>query len=144
MIDIREVDGVAYFDLLREMNGFEPEVFPPLEIRHFTGGSWWVAISDDGMAVGFAGMVKMIPFNGYVYMKRAYVHPDYRGRGIQQEFLRLREDKARELGYLALVAECSGCNTPSRCNFKRAGFSECSPEQAWGAPGSVYFIKRLG
>jgi GNAT superfamily N-acetyltransferase len=140
---IREVDGTEHAELLQTMNGYEPETFPPLENRHFADGSWWIAQNEYGEAIGFAGLVGMLPFEWYCYMKRAYVHPDYRGRGIQMEFISRREQKARELGYIALVSECSADNISSRRNFLRAGFEECNPEQCWGAPGSVYFIKRL-
>lgn len=143
MIDIREVDGIANAEIIRGLNGREPDTFPSLEDRHLTNGSWWVAEAD-GAAVGFAGIVSMAPFPSVGYLKRGYVDPDYRGRGLQLEFIRLREQKARELGLTILVSECAAINRPSRRNFERSGFVECNPEQCWGAPGSVYFIKRLG
>lgn len=135
-------DGRANADLLRGMNAREPGVFPPLTDEHLSDGHWWIA-SLDGEAVGFAGLVAMIPFPKVGYMKRAYVDPDYRGRGIQMEFMRRRQQKAIRLGYTTLVSECAADNLPSRRNFERAGFAECNPEQPWGAPGSIYFIKRL-
>lgn len=142
MIEIRAVDGMAHCDLLHYMNGFEPERFPPLKSKHLAHGHWWLAI-DDNVAVGFAGMV---PFfeqsDGIGYLKRAYVLPQYRGRGLQRSFMRLRESKARELGYHLIVSECAN-NPPSERNFLAEGFEAFTPEQSWGEVGSVYFRKRL-
>jgi hypothetical protein len=28
-------------------------------------------------------------------------------------------------------------------NIARAGYARCDPEQRWGEPGSVYFVKTL-
>ena len=144
MIDVREVDGLVHHELLHYMNGFEPERFPQLASRHFLDGFWWLAVEMDGnVAVGFAGMVPFFAASdGVGYFKRAYVLPQYRGRGIQRSFMRLRETKARELGYHLIVGECSN-NPPSERNFLAEGFERFDPEQPWGEAGSVYFRKRL-
>lgn len=139
---ILEVDGLEHCDLLHYMNGFEPERFPPLKSRHLVDGQWWLAI-DGKTAVGFAGMVPFFTMRDDIgYLKRAYVLPDYRGRGLQRRFMRLREAKARHLNYRLLVSECKD-NQPSERNFLAEGYQRFDPEQPWGEPGSTYFIKRL-
>jgi hypothetical protein len=41
------------------------------------------------------------------------------------------------------VSECAVDNHYSQRSFECAGFTRCDPEQPWGAPGSVYFQKRI-
>jgi RimJ/RimL family protein N-acetyltransferase len=141
---IRDIDGMEHHELLHYMNSFAPEVFPPLQSRHFARGMWWIAQEHEtNMAIGFAGLTPMEPFVGVAYMKRAYVLPKYRGQGIQSEFLRVREKTARELGWHQLVTECKEQNEFSAKNILAAGFKQCFPEQPWGEAGSIYFSKRL-
>ena len=139
----REVDGVAYAGPLRRLNALEPERFPDLQDHHLSNGHWWVGFTGDGTIIAFAGLVGMHPFPNVGYLKRAYVLPRYRGGGLQAQFLRARERKARELGWTMLVTECASDNAHSMRNLERAGFVRCEPEQCWGAPGSIYFKKTL-
>jgi len=116
--------------------------FPPLTDAHLDLGFWWFA-DNPFRAVAFAGMVPFEPFPGVGYLKRAYVSPEARGHGLQQQFLRIREAKARSLGWTCLVSECAWDNAYSAANFVRAGFESCEPEQRWGAPDSLYWRKQL-
>jgi GNAT superfamily N-acetyltransferase len=139
---IREVNGTATAEVLRYLNSKAPDRFPPLEPRHLEQGHWWLVRTWERSIVGFAGMVPMIPFQHTGYLKRAYILPEHRGKGLQIKLMRLREAKARDLGWTTLVGECSQ-NPPSEANFIKAGFEVCDPEQKWGAAGSIYFVKRL-
>jgi GNAT superfamily N-acetyltransferase len=149
MIQIREVDGREHVDLLTHFNSMD-DCFPLLEDRHIDNGFWFVAYAQEHLvsdnvpsrAVGFAGMVWCEPFPLVGYLKRCYVLPEYRGRGLQSRFLKIREDKARKLGWTTLVSECAETNHASANNFKRGGYEICDPEQKWGVK-SVYFVKRL-
>jgi GNAT superfamily N-acetyltransferase len=142
-VTVYPVDGMAHVGLIHHMNALAPEVFPPLTSRHLSRGYWWVAQDTETFeAVAFAGLVPMEPFDGVGYLKRAYVLPQYRGQGLQRQFMQLREEKARALGWHLLVSECAN-NEYSERNFIAAGFERCSPEQPWGASGSVYFKKKI-
>jgi GNAT superfamily N-acetyltransferase len=139
---ITQVDGMAHADLLNFMNSLEP-AFPPLKSRHLAKGLWWLAQIEDGTVIGFAGLVMMTPFTGVGYLKRGYVLPDHRGHGLQRSFIRKREEIARHIGLTMLATECAAANLASQANLRQEGFEECDPEQPWGAPGSIYFVKRL-
>src|SRR5579871_385391 len=140
---ILEVDGLDHHELLHYMNGFEPERFPPLTSAHLAHGLWWLAV-DDNVAIGFAALVPFFgPNDGVGYLKRAYVLPQYRGQGMQASFVRLREERARSLGWHLLVTECAGDNLASAKNLLRAGYEKFTPDQLWGEQDSVYFRKRL-
>lgn len=140
---IQPVNGTSAAEVLHYLNAMEPELFPRLEPRHIEKGYWWLARDAKRSIVGFAGLVPMTPFDGVGYLKRAFVLPPHRGRGIQQKFLTVREEWARTLGWTMLVAEAGPDNHISVSNLERAGFDRCNPEQCWGAPGSIYFVKRL-
>jgi GNAT superfamily N-acetyltransferase len=142
-LNIHEVDGIEYASLLNYMNA-HAACFPRLESKHLAGGVWWLAVdAEPNVAVGFAGLVEMAPFEGVGYLKRGYVIEEYRGQGLQLQFMQLREAKARELKWHMLVGECCEANTVSAQNFIKAGYKKCAPEQPWGELGSIYFKKRL-
>lgn len=138
----KEVDGEDYADLIRSLNALEPDRFPALEDRHLELGYWWLLKASAGVVVGFAGLCPFDPCPGVGYLKRAYVAPDHRGKGLQLKMIQAREEKARELGWHLLVSECKD-NPHSERNFLAAGFEICEPEQPWGEAGSVYFVKLL-
>ena len=145
MHQIREVDtrDPTVARKIHYFNRLEPQIFPELHFHHLRDGVWWLAFKKSGEAVGFAGLVPFVPFPGVGYLKRAYVSPQARGCGLQRQFLRLREDRARVLGWTHLVSECGAGNVHSGNNFLACGFDLCEPEQPWGAPGSVYWVKKL-
>lgn len=138
---IKEIIGREHAELLHHLNSLEPS-FPFLSDKHVSEGYWWVAY-EDGEPVGFAGMVENIPHVKEGYMKRAYVKPEYRGRGYQRDFLAARALKAQKLGWQCLVSECSPDNHWSAENFRRAGYYRCQPEQPWARPDDLYFVKKL-
>lgn len=135
-----EVDGSGAGEVIRSMNALCPETFPALSDDHLELGYWWLLKADPNILCGFAGMIEMAPFPGVGYLKRAYISPDHRGRGLQIRMIEAREEKARELGWHLLVSETS-CFFSAR-NFERAGFERCEPEQPW-AGDAMYFVKRL-
>lgn len=152
---IAEVDAqdAEIATTIHRFNSLDEKTFPLLKPHHLECGYWWLAYPNaaDGVIctpdqtppVAFAGLVPNTPFDGYGYLKRAYVLPDHRGQGLQCRLLFTRELKARELGWTHLVSECAESNLHSSANFRRAGFERCEPEQRWGVADSVYWIKKL-
>ncbi len=137
---IHEVDGPLNADLLDSMNALAPEIFPPLEARHYENGYWWIAYHKD-VAVAFCGLVPFEPFAKIGYYKRCFVMPDHYGHGLQFRMMMVRELKARQLKWEMLVSECGENNHFSASNFRKSGFDRIEPEQRWGAPGSIYWAK---
>ncbi|MGH7391578.1 MAG: GNAT family N-acetyltransferase [Candidatus Rokuibacteriota bacterium] len=66
-----------------------------------TGGAFWVLL-DDGRVVGTVAMVPLDPVT--VEMKRVYLHPDYRGRGLGRALLEHAMGWAAAAGHRAVVA----------------------------------------
>ena len=138
---VREVSGTEYAETIQRFNSMAPEIFPPLKPHHLRDGFWWLIFQRDH-ARAFAGLVPMIPFPGVGYLKRCWVHPQYRGRGWQKILLEEREMKACALGWKMLVSECHETNHPSANNFLRCGYVETFPEQPW-APNSRFWMKKI-
>lgn len=142
MYRITEIDGTDSDDAhtIRRFNAMVPD-WPIIEPRHLQMGYWWTITDTNDSQVGFSGMVPFEPFQNVGYLKRCYVLPEHRGNGLQMRTMLTREAKAKKLGWLQLVSECT--SVQSAGNFIKAGYSPCDPEQKWGAEGSMYFTKTL-
>lgn len=93
---IRAVDGGApkIRALLRYL---QLETLPgdiPVDTRR---DDWWIAY-DGSLAVGFAGMREAYSMPEVGYLERCGVMRSYRGRGLQQRFIRIRIRRARSYG----------------------------------------------
>ena len=141
MYELTEVPGPEFADTLDKFNAMDAD-FPPLTDRHYEDGYWWLVFRY-GEAVAFAGLVPFEPFDGVGYCKRCLVRPDHFGHGLQYRLLCARIVKAKQLGWRQLVSECRAANQHSANNFRRAGFDLCEPEQRWGAPLSLYWVRDL-
>ncbi len=135
-----EVDGADAAEVLRSMNALD-STFPDLTDAHLETGFWWLLKTHSGVLCGFAGLVPNDPYVGVGYLKRAYVSPDYRGRGVQLDMIYTRVAKAHELGWHQLVTETT--SQYSARNLSRAGFERVEPEQPWAGKDALYFSKML-
>ena len=77
-------------------------------------------------------------------VKRMYLVPDYRGRGIASQILSALEEWAKELGCSACVLE-TGFNQPEAISlYKKAGFHIIDNYgQYKGLNNSICFEKKL-
>jgi putative acetyltransferase len=96
----------------------------------------------DGSTVGCGALRDLEPGVGEV--KRMFVLPEFRGRGIARRILEALESRAREPGHVAVRLE-TGTRQPEAISlYKSAGYHEiaCFGEYA-DNPFSVCFEKRL-
>ena len=97
---------------------------------------------DDKLAAGcgcirsFAGETAEI--------KRMYVKPEYRGRGIAKELLKRLENRAMELGYKTAILE-TGCKQPEAIRlYEKSGYEHIPNYGPYtDMLDSVCFKKRL-
>lgn len=138
---IREVDGSDddIADILRRLN--DATEFPRLSESALDYGHWWIAYLD-GEPVAFAGMVASSQWMDVGYMNRAGVLPGHRGCGLQRRLMRVRELKARRIGWTCLVSDCTD-NVHSANNFIRSGFRMYEPRRPWAFGHSLYWRKDL-
>jgi GNAT superfamily N-acetyltransferase len=138
---IREVDGededVA--DILREMHeacfgDSAPQINPDR-------GYWWLAYGHNELG-GFCGLTPTYPDPLMGYLKRVGVLRGHRGHGLQRRFVRVREAKARRLGFHSIVTDTTD-NPPSANNLIECGYRIFMPDEPWGFPQTIYWRKPL-
>jgi putative acetyltransferase len=93
--------------------------------------------------VGCCGYIRRT--GGYAELKRLFVNPEARGRGIGERLLAALEEQARSDGIPMLRGE-SGVHQPAALRVcERAGFVRCGPFGDYPAdPLSVFMEKQLG
>lgn len=142
---------------IREVDGDDEDVAETLDMLHdlcfmdaalrvkYDYGYWWIAYYGKEVA-GFAGLVPSTIGPGVGYLKRAGVLPEHRGRGLQRRLLKVRERRARELGWSQVITDTTD-NVPSANNLIRSGYKLFEPERAsaqpWAWKHSLYWMKEL-
>jgi GNAT superfamily N-acetyltransferase len=111
-----------------------PDLAPP-------DGAFVVAWLDPA-AVGCGGVRRAEP--GVGELKRMYVAPAHRGRGVGRAVLAALEDRARTIGYERLILE-TGVRQPEAVALYRAtGYEQIEPYGFYrGSPLSVCMAKTL-
>jgi GNAT superfamily N-acetyltransferase len=107
-----------------------------------TGLGTFVIARDGGRAVGCGALRRLDETTAE--LKRMYVEPDLRGRGIAREILDHLEAAARAMGIRRLVLETGIYQAEAIGLYRRAGFN---PVRCWGeyegVLTSVCFEKNL-
>jgi GNAT superfamily N-acetyltransferase len=97
----------------------------------------------DGAPAGCGG-VKLYP-EGYAEVKRMFVRPQYRGRGLSKIMLGHLEQHTRALGLSTLRLETGVLQHEAIALYKRMGFIEIPPfGPYYPDPHSLCFEKHLG
>jgi putative acetyltransferase len=115
--------------------------------RIFQPGVMFFVARLDGVAVGCGG----VAFDdGFAEVKRMYVRPRARGRGVARAILDRVEAEARARGLSRLVLETGDVRHEAIRLYERAGFTRCAAFGAYASMPpiaighSVFFEKRLG
>jgi GNAT superfamily N-acetyltransferase len=115
----------------------DPSVFGPPD-GHF------VVAWQDGVPVGCGGLARSEEADGEGEIRRMYVVPEARGRGISKAVLAALEDAARTLGYTAIRLETGDAQPEACALYAGAGYAEIPPYGPYADdPRSVCFAKRL-
>jgi GNAT superfamily N-acetyltransferase len=104
-------------------------------------GHWWIAYEGE-MPIGFAGVVRSLQWSDAGYLCRSGVLRSHRGKGIQKRLIRVREAKAKRLGWNWLLSDTYK-NPPSANSLIGCGFRTFLPSRPWGFDGAIYWRKRL-
>ena len=91
-----------------------------------------------------AGCGAFVNFGDYAEIKRMFVLPEFRGRGISRVVLESLEAHARVNGWTTLKLETGTLQAPAIALYESAGYR---PIESWGAyaesPFSLCFAKAL-
>jgi putative acetyltransferase len=147
ILEIRRADPRDFVAFLRASDAYAAALYPAesnhmLDIdtllkpqMHFFG------ISTDGLAQGCGGFWV---HDGYVEIKRVWIDPVARGKGLSRRLMQHLEREARQLGFVLARLE-TGVAQPEALGLYRAlGYSEREPFGTYKPdPLSVFFEKRL-
>jgi len=104
-------------------------------------GDWWLVYYGDE-PIGYAGLTQSSFAHDYGYLKRAGVLPAHRGNGIQRRLIKVRERRARQYHWQALITDTTA-NPASSNSLIRAGFTLFEPAYRWAYKDSLYWRKYL-
>jgi putative acetyltransferase len=136
LVEALEVELLDTYDGVPGSGGLPgPSIFEP------PGGAFLVA-RIDGDAVACGGIARYDEATAEI--RRMYVVPDARGRGLSRRVLEALEDEARALGYSLVRLETGNLQAAAIGLYVSAGFA---PIPRYGPfvddPKSVCFEKRL-
>ena len=114
-----------------------------LPLKPSTVAHWWLALDEDGAAVGFAGMNPVLSWPGAFYLCRAGVLPSARGQGLQRRLINARIAHARRLGGTVAISDTTARNFPSSRNLIACGFRPYWPAIPWALPDSSYWNRTI-
>jgi len=103
-------------------------------------GSWWIA-TENGVDIGFAGLVRTVSWTDCGYLCRAGVIPDARGQGLQKKLINVRVRQAKALGWNWVVTD-TRLNPASANSLISCGFKMFEPSKPWGYKDTLYWRKK--
>jgi GNAT superfamily N-acetyltransferase len=141
--DVQALCAAQQAEMLDLYEG-EADIGPERDASMFVSpdGAFLVVRDDDGRAVACGGIARFDETRGE--LKRMYVVPHARGRGIGRRVLVELERSARELGYTSLVLETGDRQPEALGLYLSSGYEEipCYPPYDRRAL-SLCFEKRL-
>lgn len=106
------------------------------------GSYWWIAYEGE-LPVAFAGLILSTSWFDCGYLCRSGVIKSHRGKGLQKRLIRVRERKARSLGWNWLITDTASWNAASANSLISCGYKLFVPTKPWGIAGAVYWRKKL-
>lgn len=108
------------------------------------GGEFWVVESAGGRIVGTCGVWPDPAERARCELRKMYLDPSLRGRGIGQQLLVIALDHARAAGFHRMELETNHAMTTAIALYQGAGFAEMEPGGACAARCDQTFGMDLG
>ena len=116
---MREEFGISFdFIAKHEKDMSEPDIFQP------PYGRLLIAVAD-GEIAGVGCLRKLGDETGEI--KRMYVRPEFRGKGIGSKLVKHLIDEAREIGYSRMRLDSARFMREAHSIYRSAGFKEIEP-----------------
>lgn len=131
-------------EVKRALQWMDREIFRAdshLEGKDIQKAWWWIAYTNEDIPVGFAGLEYAYADRGRLCL--AGVMPWARGKGLQRRLIRVRERRARMLGWKRLLTYTTTTNTPSANNLIRCGYLLWEPEGIRQTSGFIHWYRDL-
>lgn len=110
---------------------------PYLEIS----GWYWIGCWNN-TPIAFCILAPSLQWSDCVYLARAGVLREFRGRGLQKRMITIRETLARKKGYVWSVSDTTE-NPASSNSLIAKGYKVYEPANPWGFKYSLYWRKKL-
>jgi GNAT superfamily N-acetyltransferase len=114
--------------------------FDDIEGHYFNNGGYFFVVEHDGRIIGMAALRKIDALTAE--LKRMRVHPDFQRRGIGTGLLNVVEDKARELGYAAMVLDTTVQQRAAQALYEKHGYAMERRGEAMGLD-TLFYRKAL-
>ncbi len=114
-------------ELLKQLEEYDFEAFGPTGLRTYDlavmseAGMVLLAQIDDEI-VGSCQLMRVLDEPDFFYVVGFYIRPQWRGRRLSREFLRLAAEESRALGANGLVLTTAPTNTAALALYQGAGF----------------------
>jgi GNAT superfamily N-acetyltransferase len=129
-------------ELVKRYGHFDEAASPSATPADFAPPSGrFLVVYVDGLAVACGGVKRLDASTGEV--KRMFVAPAARGRGVSRILLTALEDAARELGYSRMRLDTGREQHEAQGLYPTAGYAEI-PDYNGNPYASVWFEKTLG
>jgi putative acetyltransferase len=147
-VAIETVDQPEAVALIQALDAHLEPLYPP-ESRHGlkiealrATNVLFVLARDEGGSAHGCGAVALLP--RYAELKRMYVRPESRGRGIADSIVRFLERQAADRGYGSVLLETGVKQLAALSFYERIGFVRRGPFGSYRPdPLSIFMEKRI-
>lgn len=123
--------GFCFQGFMEELAQLPGEYAPPC-------GRLFLVFDDQGGKIAGCGALRCIDADT-CEMKRFYVRPAFRGKGLGRELIHALIGAAREIGYARMRLDTLPSMTTAIALYRALGFREIPPYWANPVPGVVFF-----
>lgn len=124
---------LAFQEIDAELNGLPGEYSPPR-------GALFVGVAGSR----YFGMIALRPIDGLVgEMKRLYVRPEARGRGLARQLIARLCDEAKRLGYCELRLDTLPMMGEAQTLYEAYGFVDIAPYYETPIAGTRFMSKKI-
>jgi putative acetyltransferase len=128
------------FGLPLDFQGFGDELEGLPGVYGAAGGALLLAV-DQNEPAGTIALRRLDATAGE--LKRLYLRPKYRGRGLGRRLLEVVTERAAAMGYDSLYADTLPSMTDALSLYQRAGFEQIEAYSSSPTPGAIYLKREL-